>query len=88
FAVADWAGSKVELPTGKFTTSRENWQAKSKAVAVDVAVELVEFGSADVISDLYEQALDSYIEQTESEMVAFLVAGGTQIPATAEDDAI
>lgn len=88
FEVGDWAGSKVELPTGKFTTSRENWQAKSKAVAVDVAMELVEFGSEDVISELYEQAMDSYIEQTESEVIASLVAGGTQVPAGAEDDAI
>ena len=88
FKVADWAGSKVELPTGKFTTSRENWQASAKAVAVDVAMELVEFGSEDVIADLYEQAMDSYIEQTESEMIASLVAGGTQIAAGATDDAI
>lgn len=79
FAVADWAGNKVELPTGKFTTSREYWNSKSKAVAVDIAMELIEFGDADVISDLYEQAVDSYIEQTEAELKAAVVAGATAV---------
>lgn len=79
FAVADWAGNKVELPTGKFTTNRENWQATAKAVAVDVAMELIEFGSADVISELYAQAVDSYIEQTEAEVKAAVIAGSTAI---------
>ncbi|MNW52382.1 hypothetical protein D3C74_299000 [compost metagenome] len=51
-------------------------------------MEVIEFGSEDVISELYEQAMDSYIEQTESEVIAAMVAGGTQIAATAEDDAI
>lgn len=83
FKVADWAGNKVELPTGKFTTSRENWQAKAKAVAVDVAMELIEFGSEDVISDLYEQAVESYVEQTESEMIELLALEGTAVAGAA-----
>lgn len=79
FAVADWAGNKVEIPTGKFTTSRENWQASAKAVAVDVAMELIEFGSADVISELYAQAVDSYIEQTEAEVKTAVIAASTPV---------
>ncbi|MFJ2144160.1 hypothetical protein ACIOJF_02520 [Glutamicibacter sp. NPDC087831] len=79
FAVADWAGNKVELPTGKFTTEREYWNAKSKGVAVDIAIELLEFGDADVISDLYEQAVDSYIEQTEAELKAAVNAAATPV---------
>lgn len=79
FAVANWAGGKVELPTGKFTTSRENWQASAKAVAVDIAMELIEFGGSDVIADLYEQAVDSYIEQTEAELTTALLAEATPI---------
>lgn len=86
FAVADWAGSKVELPTGKFSTSRENWQASAKAVAVDVAMEVIEFGSEDVISDLYEQALESYIEQTEAELIKVLKQEGS--PVTGATDAV
>lgn len=79
FAVADWAGNKVQLPTGTYTTSRENWQASAKAVAVDIAAELIEFGGEGVISDLYEQAVDSYIEQTESELLSFISAGSTAV---------
>lgn len=79
FAVADWAGNKVQLPTGNFTTSRENWQATSKAVAVDIAMELIEFGDASVISDLYEQAVDSYIVQTEAELLTYLLANSTAV---------
>lgn len=79
FAVADWAGNKVELPTGTYTTSRENWQASAKAVAVDIAAELIEFGGEGVISDLYEQAVDSYIEQTESELLTFISAASTAV---------
>lgn len=79
FAVANWAGNKVELPTGNFTTSRENWQASAKAVAVDIAMELVEFGDASVISDLYEQAVESYIVQTEAELLTFLLSNSTAV---------
>lgn len=79
FAVADWAGAKTELPTGKYTTSRESWQASAKAVAVDIAAELIHFGGEGVISDLYEQAVDSYIEQTEEEMLDFISAGATVV---------
>lgn len=79
FGVSDWAGNKVELPTGKFTTSRESWQASAKAVAVDIAAELIHFGGEGVISDLYEQAVDSYIEQTEAEMLDFISAGATTV---------
>lgn len=79
FAVADWAGNKTELPTGKYTTSRENWQATSKAVAVDIAAELIEFGGESVISELYAQAMDSYIEQTEDELRNFVAAGATVV---------
>lgn len=79
FAVANWAGNKVELPTGKFTTSRENWIATRKAAAVDIAIELVEFGGAGVVSELYEQAMDSYIVQTEDELVDYLVTEATTV---------
>ena len=81
FAVADWAGNKVELPTGTFTTSRENWQAKAKAVAVDVAAELIEFGGEGVLSELYEQALDSYIVQTEADVLSYVSANSTAVTA-------
>lgn len=82
FAVADWNGNKTELPTGKFTTSRENWAAKMKAVGVDIDITLLEFGSEEVISDLYAQAVDSYIEQTETEMVTLLSAEATAVTGT------
>ncbi len=85
FAVADWAGNKVELPTGTFTTSQVTAQAAAKAVAVDVAMELVEFGNGDVISDLYEQAIESYAVQTEADFVAKVLdeatlVGGPVVP--------
>lgn len=82
FKVADWAGSKAELPTGKFTTSQETWEASAKAVAVDIAMELIEFGDESVISDLYEQAVDSYVEQTETELVDYVAAEATPLTAT------
>lgn len=82
FKVADWAGSKAELPTGKFTTSQETWEASAKAVAVDIAMELIEFGDESVISDLYEQAVDSYVEQTETELVEYVAAEATPLTAT------
>lgn len=81
FAVADWAGNKVELPTGTFTTSRESWEAKAKAVAVDVAVELIEFGGEGVLSDAYDQAMDSYIEQTEAELLTYISSEATAVSA-------
>lgn len=79
FAVADWAGNKVELPTGVFSTTRETWQAKAKAVAVDIAAELIEFGGEGVISELYAEAMDSYITQTESELLTYLGAQATAV---------
>lgn len=82
FAVATWAGNKVELPTGVFTTSRESWQATAKAVGVDVAMELVEFGGEGVITELYEEALDSYVIQSESELLTYLIAQATSVSTT------
>lgn len=82
FAVKDWAGSKAELPTGKFTTTQETWKASAKAVAVDIAMELIEFGDESVISDLYEQAVDSYVEQTETELVEYVITEATPLTAT------
>lgn len=79
FAVANWAGDKAELPTGTFTTSREEWKASAKAVAVDIAMELIEFGSEEVINELYTQALDSYVEQTEAELTTTLLNEATKI---------
>jgi hypothetical protein len=79
FAVANWAGNKVELPTAVFTTSRETWTASAKAVAVDIAAELIEFGGAGVISELYEEAMDSYITQTEAELLTYLVNNSTAV---------
>lgn len=80
FVVADWAGNKTEIPSSKFSTSRETWQAKAKAAAVDVALELIEFGSGDVMADLWTQAMDSYLEQTEAEVIADALAGATVLP--------
>lgn len=82
FKVADWGASKAPLPTGKFTTSQETWKASAKAVAVDIAMELIEFGDESVISDLYEQAVDSYVEQTETELVDYVAAEATPLTAT------
>lgn len=79
FAVANWAGNKVELPTGKFTTSRETWQAERKAVGVDIAAELIEFGGAGVIAELYAEATDSYIVQSEAELLTYLLAQATAV---------
>lgn len=81
FVVADWAGNKTEIPSSKFQTSRETWQASAKAAAVDVALELIEFGSADVMADLWGQAMDSYLEQTEAEVVADALASATVLPS-------
>jgi hypothetical protein len=82
FAVATWAGDKVELPTATFTTSRESWQATRKAVAVDIAAELIEFGGAGVIAELYEEAMDSYIVQSEAELLTYLIAQATSVSTT------
>ncbi len=79
FAVANWAGNKVELPTGVFTTSRETWTASAKAVAVDIAAELIEFGGEGVITELYSEAMDSYITQTEAELLTFLLSNSTAV---------
>lgn len=68
-AVADWAGNLVELPTATYTTSREFFNAKAKAVAVELAMEVLEFGSEDIINEIYSQAVNSYIEQTETELL-------------------
>lgn len=84
FKVADWAGNKADMPTGKFTTSQETWKASAKAVAVDVALELIEFGSEDVMADLWSQAMDSYIEQTEAEVVKAMLDGATATPGTVD----
>jgi hypothetical protein len=81
FAVANWAGGKVELPTGTFSTTRENWQASAKAVAVDIAAELIEFGGEGVISELYAEALDSYIVATETQMLTALLAAAPAVSA-------
>jgi hypothetical protein len=79
FAVANWAGNKVELPTGVFSTTRETWTASAKAVAVDIAAELIEFGGEGVISELYEEAMDSYIVQTEAELISYVLAQATAV---------
>jgi hypothetical protein len=79
FAVANWAGNKVELPTGVFSTTRETWTASAKAVAVDIAAELIEFGGEGVISELYQEAMDSYIVQTESELITYVLAQATAV---------
>ncbi|WP_156524753.1 hypothetical protein [Paenarthrobacter nicotinovorans] len=79
FAVANWAGNKVELPTATFSTSRESWNASAKAVAVDVAMELIEFGGEGVISEAYEEAIDSYVVQTEAELLTYLLANSTSV---------
>ncbi|WP_431229325.1 hypothetical protein [Paenarthrobacter nicotinovorans] len=79
FAVSNWAGNKVELPTATFSTSREVWTATSKAVAIDIAMELIEFGGEGVISEAYEEAMDSYIVQTEAELLTYLVAQATAV---------
>lgn len=79
FAVANWAGNKVELPTGVFTTSRETWTASAKAVAVDIAAELIEFGGEGVISELYEEAIDSYVVQTEAELISYVLSQATAV---------
>lgn len=79
--VADWAGNLVELPTGTFTTSREYFNAKGKAVAVELAMEVLEFGSEDIINEIYSQAVDSYIEQTETELITKIGAQSTAVSA-------
>lgn len=73
-AVADWAGGKVELPTGTFSTSSASWNAAAKAVAVDVAAELIEFGGEDVVAEFYTQAMASYVTQTEANLITYLLA--------------
>ena len=79
FAVANWAGNKVELPTATFSTTRETWNASAKAVAVDIAMELIEFGGEGVISEAYEEAVDSYITQTEAELLTYLNSQATAV---------
>lgn len=81
-AVADWAGNLVELPTGTFTTSREYFNAKAKAVAVELAMEVLEFGSEDIVNEIYAQAVDSYITQTETELITKIGAQSTAVSAT------
>lgn len=77
--VGNWNGNLVEMPSSTYTTTREAWQASAKAVALSVAEELVHFGGEGVISEVYEEAMDSYVTQTESEFVQYLSANSTAV---------
>ncbi|MFE4078212.1 hypothetical protein [Paenarthrobacter sp. YIM B13468] len=80
--VADWAGNRVALPTSPgFTTSREFWSPQAKAVALGLSAEIVEFGDASVISDIYSDALDSYYTQTETIVINKVLADSTAVTA-------
>lgn len=80
--VADWAGNRVELPTSPgFTTSREFWSPQAKVVALGLSAEIVAFGDASVIADIYSDALDSYYEQTETIVINKLINDSTGVSA-------
>ncbi|UVJ37980.1 hypothetical protein [Arthrobacter sp. CJ23] len=81
--VADWAGNRVELPTSPgFTTTREWWGPVAKAVALGLSAEIVAFGDASVISDIYADALDSYYTQTEAIVVDRVLSDSPAVTAT------
>lgn len=87
--VADWAGNRVALPTSPgFTTSREFWSPTAKAVALGLSAEIVAFGDASIIGDLYADALDSYYAQTETIVINRLVADTTLGAVSASSGAI
>ncbi|WP_218711550.1 hypothetical protein [Arthrobacter sp. BF1] len=80
--VSDWAGNRVDLPTSPgFTTSREFWSPQAKAVALGLSAEIVAFGDASVIADIYSDALDSYYEQTETIVITKLVNDAPAVSA-------
>lgn len=81
--VTDWAGSKAQLPTGTWTTSQKTATAKALAGAVDIGMELVEFGSQDVIADFYMDAMDEYARKSEAKARAALTQGSTKITTKA-----
>lgn len=77
FEVKDWDGNKTEIPSSKFTTEPVTTTAKAMAGAVDIGMELVEFGSEDVLSEVYDQGVDSYKEKSEVKVHAALLEGST-----------
>jgi hypothetical protein len=79
FVVADWAGNKAELPTSTYSTELVTKNASALAGAVDIAMELVEFGSSDIIADLLESAMESYVTKSEAKVRAALLAGATAV---------
>lgn len=77
FEVKDWDGNKTEIPSSKFTTEPVTTTAKAMAGAVDVGMELVEFGSEDVLSEVYDQGVDSYALKSEGKVHTALIEGST-----------
>lgn len=83
FVVADWAGNKAELPTSTYSTELVTKNASAMAGAVDIAMELIEFGSADILADLYESAVESYVVKSENKVRLALLQGGTNVETVA-----
>lgn len=79
FEVSLWNGNKTEIPSSTFTTELITANAKMLAGAVDVAGELVWFGSADIMADLYEQAVESYAVKSEAQVVTQISAEATAV---------
>jgi hypothetical protein len=77
FVVQDWAGNKAEIPSSTYSTELVTANSAALAGAVDIALELIEFGSADIISDLYESAVEDYAKKSEAKVTTALLAGAT-----------
>lgn len=77
--VADYAGSKAPIPTsGKVTTEPADWTAKRKAGGWDIDRVFVDFGDEAFIQMTLSAAYDDYLQQTEAELVAAMLAAGVE----------
>ncbi|RZU61444.1 hypothetical protein [Zhihengliuella halotolerans] len=81
--VAPWAGGRAEIASSKFSTESQTEQAAYLAGAGGLDIELIEFGSEDVVSEVYEEMIDDYHRKTETVFLTKLTAEATAVSGTA-----
>jgi hypothetical protein len=79
--VDKWAGDKVAIPTSAPKAVAGEALAQRWAGGVDVAREFVDLGDAGVIADLLATARDDYLDKTDADTLAILLAGATDAGA-------
>lgn len=79
FTVSAWAGNKTALPTSTYSTELVTKTASGMAGAVDIAMELIEFGGSDIIADLYESAVEDYVKKSELTVFNELIGNATEV---------